>query len=143
MVFTGHLWKESKLWVISVPSLEITTQGRSKGEALRMIRDAIEGHVDKKGFRVHVSAPLKMEGAVESFTVSAKTDSDLVALFLRRQRQLNDLTVREVAKRLGYASPSAYAQYETGRHVPGLDKISKFLRAMNPHTQCALEVVMC
>src|SRR5262245_26140501 len=125
MVFTGQLWKDGKYWIVSVPSLEIVTQGKSRKDALHMIAEAIECHVDKSGFKV-IAIPL--EGTMEfptdrnvgAFTVSANSEAELIALFLKRQRQLNGLTVREVAKRLGYASASAYAQYETGKHIPGL-----------------------
>lgn len=144
MVFIGQLWKDEKFWVVTVPSLEVTTQGRTRREALRMIADAIEEHVAKPGFHVMVRMIRGMHqkaGAAEQFFVTAKHHAELAALFLRRQRQLNNLSVREVAKRLGYASASAYAQYETGRHLPGLDKLSKFLAAMNPKVTWALEIV--
>lgn len=147
MIFTGHLWKEGKFWVITVPSMEITTQGKSKKDALYMIADAIECHVDKPRFKVKVSLleesdrKLSTGGGQETFSLASNDDAELIALFLKRQRQLNHLTVRDVAKRLGYASPSAYAQYESGRHIPGLDKISRFITAMNPKARCALDVV--
>ena len=147
MVFTGQLWKDGKNWVISLPSFEVVTQGKSKKDALHMIADAIECHVEKSGFKV--KATLLEESAdrptgrnIEAFTISSNNESELISLFLRRQRHLNHLTVRQVAKRLGYASASAYAQYKSGKHVPGLEKISKFISAMNPRAKFALEVVM-
>lgn len=147
MIFTGQLWKEGKFWIVSVPSLEIVTQGKSKKDALFMIADAIECHVDKRGFKVKAalleeSPDRPADSNVETCMVSSNNESELIALFLRRQRELNHLTVRQVARKLGYASPSAYAQYESGKHVPGLDKISRFISAMNPRAQFALEVVM-
>lgn len=146
MFFSGHLWKEGKDWVISVPSLEITTQGRSKRDALRMMADAVECHADKKGFRVRTALLEKAQGKQNRvktaiFVLSCNDPSELVALFLRRQRQVNRLTIRQVAHRLGYASPSAYAQYESGKHIPGLEKISRFISAMNPHALFAVDVV--
>lgn len=147
MVFTGQLWKEGKFWVVSVPSFEVTTQGKSKNDALHMIADAIECHVDRKRFKVKATllkeSPDRPAGmGIEAFTISSNSESELIALFLKRQRQLNHLTVRQVAERLGYSSPSAYAQYESGKHIPGLDKISQFISAMNPRAKFALEVVM-
>lgn len=47
----------------------------------------------------------------------------------------------EVAKKLGHTSPSAYSQYESGKHIPGLDKISKFISIMNPKAKFALEII--
>lgn len=147
MVFSGQLWREGKFWITSIPSFEVVTQGKSKTDALHMIADAIECHIDKRGFKVKATlleeSPDRPTGVgVETFTVSSNSESELIALFLKRQRQLNHLTVRQVAQRLGYASPSAYAQYESGKHIPGLDKISQFISAMNPKAKFALEVVM-
>lgn len=149
MVFTGHFWKEGKFWVITIPSLEITTQGKSKKDALRMIADAVECHADKANFKVKAtlygqsSAHEKSKKRkIETFTLSSSDDSELIALFLKRQRQINHLTIREVAKKLGYTSASAYSQYESGKHIPGLDKISKFISVMNPKAKFALEVVL-
>ncbi len=138
MVFTGHFWKEGKYWVITVPSLEITTQGKSKKDALRMMADAVECHVDKSHFKAKATLCEKSS----NFTLSSNDEPELIALFLKRQRQINHLTIREVAKKLGYTSPSAYSQYESGKHIPGLDKISKFISVMNPKAKFALEVVM-
>ncbi len=147
MVFTGQLWKEGKFWIVSVPSFEIVTQGKSKKDALHMIEDAIECHIDKSNFKVKAtllgeSTDRPLGKNIEAFTVASNNDPELIALFLRRQRQLNHLTVRQVAHRLGYASPSAYSQYESGKHLPGLEKISKFIAAMNPRAKFVLEVVM-
>lgn len=146
MVFTGQLWKEGKFWIISVPAFEIVTQGRSKKNALHMIADAVKCHVDKSGFKVKASLLPRTHDKsartdIDTFTLSSNDESEMIALFLKRQRQLNGLSIRELAKRLGYASPSAYAQYESGKHIPGLDKISRFISAMNPRAKLAVEVV--
>ena len=144
MVFTGNIFKSGSFWVVDVPSFEISTQGRSKKEAFEMIADAIQCHVDHPGFKIIITpVEKKMRfSKTETFTVASNNESELISLFLKRQRQLNKLTVRQVAKKLGYASPSAYAQYETGKHIPGLEKISKFIAAMNPKAHFAFEIVM-
>lgn len=140
MVFDGKIWKDGKWWVVHIPALDLSTQGTSRKDALHMAGDAVETLVEKKGF--HARATLTKNPAGESFFIlSSNDEAALVALFLRRQRAANKLSVRQLAKRLGYKSPSAYAQYETGKHIPGLDKLARFIQAMNPHLQVSLGLV--
>jgi predicted RNase H-like HicB family nuclease len=136
MVFKGRLWKKGKFWVVDVPLFRISSQGRSRKEALSMIAEAMQLHVNKRGFKVKIAPLGKSE-----FVISSNHAAELIALLLRRERAIQHLTVRQVAKLLGYSSPSAYAQYETGKHIPGLDKLSRFLRIMNPKAQVALDLV--
>jgi hypothetical protein len=136
MVFKGRLWKKGKFWVVDVPLFRVSTQGHSRKEALSMIAEAIELHVGKRSFKVKVTSLNKSD-----FVVSSSDEAELIALLLRRERAMQHLTIRDVAKLLGYASPSAYAQYETGKHIPGLDKLSRFIKAMNPKAHVALDLV--
>lgn len=137
MVLRGMLWKEGKFWIVEVPDLDLITQGRTRREAYKMIADAMECLVNRKGFRVRV---FRLPG--NEFVVHSKSNVEMVALFLRRQRAMSKLTVREVTKKLGYGSPNAYAQYESGRHLPSLDWLSRFIAAINPRA-CVMLGVMC
>lgn len=136
MVLPGQLWKDGNYWLIEVPSLDLVTQGRTRREALTMIKEAIELHVDKKGFQIKLKSLNKNE-----FVVSSNKASYLVALVLKRQRQLQGLSIQEVADRLHYQSKTAYAQYETGKHLPGLEKLSAFLSAIRPNLTLSLDLL--
>jgi hypothetical protein len=105
-----------------------------------MAGDAVEALVEKKGFSAHATLT-KSHGDEDYFILSSDDEATLVALFLRRQRAASKLSIRQLAKRLGYKSPSAYSQYETGKHIPGLDKLARFIRAMNPRLQVSLGLV--
>jgi transcriptional regulator with XRE-family HTH domain len=72
--------------------------------------------------------------------IGSTSDAKLVALMLRRLRGREGLSVREVAKRLGSASPNAYAQYETGRVAPSMDTLTRLLAALNPGFEPVLRV---
>jgi hypothetical protein len=129
MRFEGRLWKDkgSKYWLIEVPLLDVMTQGTSKNNAYCMIADAIESLINRKGFKVDVR-PL----GSESFTVGASPDSPMIALMLKRQREVHRLTLLEVARRLGQKSPNAYARYEQGKSLPTVEKLNKLLKAIDP-----------
>ena len=108
MELEGKLWKSGKFWLVEVPAVDVMTQGHSRGEALEMIADAIEGLVDcyfpnqAKGFRVAVQEYKK--GIIG---VSTSNNSLMLAFSLRRLRESCRSTVREVSERLGSRSPNA------------------------------------
>jgi predicted RNase H-like HicB family nuclease len=41
MEIEGKIWKSKNFWLVEVPSLDAMTQGRTKAEALEMIKDLI------------------------------------------------------------------------------------------------------
>ena len=130
MKLEGRIWKDKKtrVWVVYVPLLEISTQGRSRKNALVMIADAIELEVEKEGFKIQA----EMSTGEGTFTVSANEPDVLIAFLLRRQRTCHGLSVREVANRLESNSPTAYAQYEQGKRAPSLGKLQELLQAIDP-----------
>lgn len=122
--------------MVEVPELNVATQGKSRAHALHMLADAIESLVNKKGFKISVTKP--QQG---SFLTSANDPKIFMAFFLKQQRELHRLTVREVAKRLSLKSHASYAQYEQGKSLPGMDVLEKFIQAINPKAGVALNVV--
>jgi predicted RNase H-like HicB family nuclease len=126
MRFKGRLWKDGGFWLVEVPALDVMTQGRTKREAVEMVADAIEGYVDRRGFKVDV-----FQGANGDLEVGSKDAAALTALFLRRRRQASGLTLAEVAERLGARSHNAYARYEQGKSVPTVEKLAQLLAAVD------------
>lgn len=135
MVLQGELWKDGKFWTIEVPELDVATQGTTRKEAFAMLRDAIESLVHKRGFKVRVRMLTK-----NIFVIDANNDNLFVAFFLKRQREIHGLTVRDMTARLEYKSVNAYAQYEQGKVQPTLKKIQAFLAAMNPKHMLRLQL---
>ncbi len=127
MRYSGRLFKVGRKWAIEVPVLGVTTQGRTRREALEMIADAIEALVNKPGFSVAVHP-----GDGEYFEVGSEDQATLAAFLLRRQRLKHGLSLAEVAKRLGAKSLNSYARYEQGRSVPSIEKLSQLLSAVSP-----------
>lgn len=114
------------------------TQGRTKKEAFEMIKDAIE-EIIYSYFEVKISIEAnEYENGV--IGISSNENKILLALSLRRQREISSSTVREASERLGSKSPNAYAQYEKGKTRISLDKYEKLLHAANPYKQSYLRV---
>jgi DNA-binding XRE family transcriptional regulator len=127
--------RTSKYWLAEVSDLDLVTQGRSRKDAMAMLKDAIESLTHHPGFSVDVAL-----GARGLCTVGSNDDARLIALMLRRLRAREGLTVRDVAGRLRSRSPNAYAQYETGRVAPSIDTLTRLLDALNPKYQPVLRV---
>lgn len=142
MELEGKIWKSGKFWLVEVPAVEVMTQGHSREEALKMIKDAIEGLVDcyfpneSKDFQVIVKDYKK--GIIG---ISTSNNSLMLAFSLKRQREVSKSTIREVAERLGSKSPNAYARYEKGRARVSLDQYERLLQAVNPQQNFHLRVV--
>ena len=135
VVFDGKVWRDGRYWLIEVPALDLMTQGKSRNDALVMLKDAIRLLIDKKGMRM--TARLVFEGHV---SVTSHHDSYLIALMLRRQRTKHGLSLADVARILGFSSINAYAQYEQGKNLPSLTKIQEFLTAMDRQMYLTLNI---
>jgi len=135
--FQGGLFKEGRYWSVEVPALDIVTQGKSKQDGYAMIKEAIELHVDRSGFKVEI-----VPSAGERFVVKAQgtaNDKYLIALLLKQQRAKHGLSTAEVARRLGITK-HAYAQYEQARSLPSLTKVEEFIHAMSKRAHFVLTV---
>lgn len=124
MKFQGKAFKSGKFWLAEIPFLELMTQGRTKKELLLMVEDLFITLADKKGFEVYVKC--FRDGVLE---IGSNDNKVMIGLLLKRQRQLNNLTVQEMAERLGSSSKNAYARYEQGKTLPSIDKLQELLSA--------------
>jgi predicted RNase H-like HicB family nuclease len=143
MEFEGKVWKDGKMWLIEVPSLNLMTQGKSRKDAFKMVRDAAIGLVEcyfesemEKSFDVKV-----IDYKKDAFGITSNDNKLLLALSLRRQRERSGSTVRETVERLGVKSPNAYAQYERGRTRISLEQYEKLMHAANPKRISILRVI--
>jgi predicted RNase H-like HicB family nuclease/DNA-binding XRE family transcriptional regulator len=128
MYFEVNLTKDGPYWLIEAPALDVMTQGKTKKEAVVMLKDAIELLADQKNFEVEVI----LTKSNNYFT--ANNQEALIALLLRRQRQKSGLTLQEIAGRLGSKSPNTFARYEQGKANPTLSKFVELIEAINPES---------
>lgn len=102
------------------------SQGRTRKDALLMVADAIEGLMGE-GAKVEVFA-----ASGEDFEVGSPDVGRLTALLLRRQREMQGLSLADAAGRLGQKSRNAYARYEQGVSVPTVAKLGELLAVLSP-----------
>jgi len=135
MVLEGQIRKDGKFWLVEIPGLDYLTQGRNHKEALKMAKDIVETGVDKKGFVVQVTLVDRNQ-----FILTSNDSKMLVAHMLKRLRQKNGLSVREVSKRMGSSSPNAFGSYEQGKVAPTLEKLEELMHAIDPTHSVILKI---
>jgi len=133
MRFAGQVTKSGNWWATEVPLLGAYSQARTKRDALRSIKCAIEELVEVEGFHVDV-----YPGKGSYFEVGAVDDAALIAFFLRQQRGKSGQTLEQVARALGQRSANAYARYEQGVSSPTVEKLTRLLRALEPGSDYVL-----
>ena len=137
MELEGRVWKDpdSSWWLIEISFLEVLTQGKTRKEALEMIKDAVmellkDSYADLLDNRFRLTVNTYGEGLIG---MGASDDKLLFALGLKRQRLRSGSTIRDVSKRLKSKSPNSYARYERAQVRPSLEKYAELLHAANPN----------
>lgn len=125
MRLAGKIEKDGKWWLASIPMIDAGTQGKTRKEALFMVKDLVETLVNAKGFKVMVI--LGQDGRIE---ISSNDPRKVIALVLRRLRERRGLSVRDAAKLLGVNSPTAYSRYERGESVPSVVKLGAMIHSI-------------
>ncbi len=131
--FRGRMWQDGKDWLIEVPLFDAMTQGKSRKDALKMIKDYFGCLLDQKEVHVFVEP-------VDDQTLELWSDpiAPLFALLLQRQRQIAGLSLAEAAICLGSRSPNTYGRYEQGKSVPSIEKLFELLDAVTPNKHWVL-----
>jgi predicted RNase H-like HicB family nuclease len=141
MELEGKIWKDGKFWIVEVPSLNISTQGKSRKNALLMIKDAvyelIKSYYDKISDKFEISIH---DYKREAFGLTSNDNKLLLSFLLIRQREESGLTIREAAGRINSKNPNAYAQYEHGKIDFSINQYERLIKAVNPRRSCILRV---
>lgn len=136
MMIEGKIWKDGRFWLAEIPLLDYLTQGRTQKEALNMAKDIVVTGADRQGFEVSLE-----KGKDNSFQLTSNDTNVLLALILKRQRQKQGLTVRDVSLRLHSASPNAFGAYEQGKSSPTIHKLEELFNALDPNVSLVLKMV--
>ena len=84
------LTKQDNFWITEVPILDLMTQGKTKKEALEMIQDAVEELLNIKKLDINI------QNLGKEYYLSSQNYEALIPMILRRQRQKQGLTLKEV-----------------------------------------------
>ncbi len=129
----GKIYKNGKHWLAEIPLLDIMSQGKTEDEAKRMLIDAIEALLDHDNINLRI---YNGETKGQIGLVVGDEDQDIgpfLSFVLKRTREANGLTIKDVVKILGNKSLNSYAQYEQNRN-PTWEQFRFLLRSISPKT---------
>jgi DNA-binding transcriptional regulator YiaG len=122
MKLLGNYYKDGTTWLSEIPFIHLMDQGRSKKEALAMAGKAVEALVDDPSFKCEVRDLGEGE-----FTLSSNDVQLLAAFIVRRLREAEGLTIREVAAMLGMKSHTVYARHESGEVAMNMETFNRYV----------------
>lgn len=122
-------------WIVTVPLLDIHTQGYTRDEALKMLKGAIKDYFDfffGKKFTKGLKITIRDTGK-SNIGISCSNLSLLMSLILIKQREKSGMSIRQVVFRIGKgSSPNTYKQYEYGKKRMSAEKFNELIHAVNP-----------
>ena len=124
-------------WQADVPLLGMGSIASSREVALGRVADAVARSMGNRYRRDGVQVWIH-HGAGNYFELGVSDAAVLTARILKRARYQAELTLREVAYRLGQRSVNGYARYEQGRVVPSLSKLAELYTACLPYSHLVL-----
>lgn len=125
MTFEGKIEKNSGVWLISIPLLDIMTQGRTKKEAFEMLGDLILSFLD---YPENLSIEFdNVKGS--DFLVRPSNPKEIMPFVLQRLRQASGLSLADIREKLNLKSRNAYARYEKADCDPTYTKLNQLLSA--------------
>ncbi len=134
MKLEGTYKKDGKFWLAEIPFVQIMDQGKSKKQCLEMVKDGVEMLVNIPGFKCEVE---DLGNGV--FTLSAKDIGVLAGFVLRRLREANGLSVRDMAKRLHEKSHTTYARHESGESAVPIETFGRYIEIIS-HKELVIKI---
>jgi len=126
MIFVEcKLKKEGSWWVAYSDILDVSSQGKTKSKAKKMLVDAIN-ELSYSQFNNNLKLAEKAFEKGNIFFISTDTKY-LYPFALAQLRAKYAKTQQEVADELGFNSKNAYAQYEQGKRKPSEEQFQQFL----------------
>lgn len=133
MMLAGRIEKEAgPWWYAECDAIGAYTQGTSRRHAATMLADAIETKIGRDGLGVRVIEIGRAGDDAFDVLVASDHPHALITEVLRHQRNINKLTLAEVAEKLGASSINSYAAYERGKREPSISKLCELLAAVAP-----------
>jgi transcriptional regulator with XRE-family HTH domain len=137
MVIPGEIDKEGGHYGAMLEVIGAYGQGRTRRAACdslaQAIRDFAAYYGPLDGFDVQIT-----DDGEATLYVTANDPVRMVALLLRHQRELHELSLADVAKEMGNKSRNGFAQYESGRSEPSITKLQELLNAVAPELMVSI-----
>ena len=138
MMLVGTIAKqEEPFWSADVEAIGLHTCGESREDAAAMIKDAIDGLIDRQGFEVTVMEAGPAGSDELTVLVVPNDPAPLAACVLQYQRARHGLSIDEVAVALG-STAEEIAAYEDGSRQPTVCEYARLLSIVAPEMALAV-----
>lgn len=127
MMVIGRIFREGGGWSAHCDDVGVATQGFTRDEARANLVEAVEQTANRPGLKVDV---IDLEG--ETVYVQANIPWLLAAEVLRHHRQMNGMSIEDVASKIGGEHGAAYEDYEEGRREPSMSTYLELLQTIVP-----------
>lgn len=141
MMLLGRVAKQKgPFWSADIESIGAHTQGTSRADAIDMLASLVRLQVGHDGFEVTITEVGTDDDGATIVRIESDKPALLAAQVLRHQREIHQLTLADVAKRLGVSSRNSYAAYEQGKREPSLSKYLELLAVVAPELTLTVDL---
>lgn len=125
MKLQGHYYKDGKFWISEIPFISLMDQGTTKAKSLDMIKSSIEELLGNAKLKCQISDLGNGE-----FVVSSNNVKLLTCFVLKRIRESQGLSIREVSSKLGHKSHTEYARHESGKTAMTVETFNDYVESL-------------
>lgn len=131
LTITGEILKEGAYYSAMLEQLGAYAQGKTRAATRQALASAILAHASDIGLADGFTVEVTDDGETTLYVTSPDT-LRLVALLLRRQRDLRGMSLADATAAVGAKSRNGIAQYEQGRIDLSVSKLGELLGALGP-----------
>lgn len=125
MKLLGNYYKDGNFWISEIPFISLMDQGKTKASSLKMIKSAIEELMKESKLKCEI-----VDIGSGRFVLSSKDVKLLTCFVLKRIREAQGLSMREVATKLGLKSHTEYARHESGLTAMTVETFNRYIEAL-------------
>lgn len=137
LTITGEILKEGAHYSAMLEQLGAYAQGKTRSAARQALAATILAHASDAGLADGLSVEVTDDGEATLYVTSPDAPQ-LIALLLRRQRELHGMSLAAAAAAAGCKSRNGIAQYEQGRIDLSVSKLNELLGAIGPELVLAI-----
>lgn len=126
MKLKGNYYKDGSWWLAEIPSIQYLEQGKTKSELFELVKSGIQLLMEDTPFKCTVED----QGEGE-FILSSDNPRVMGCFIIKRLREAQGLSIREVAQKLGHKSHTEFARHESGKTAMTLETFNKYVQALS------------
>lgn len=137
LTITGEIMKEGAYFSAMLEQMGVYAQGKTRAAARQALASTLLAHASDVGLADGLSIEVTDDGEATLYVTSPNTPR-LIALLLRRQRDMRGMSLADATAAVGAKSRNGIAQYEQGRIDLSVSKFGELLGAVGPELVLAV-----